>query len=197
MIKALLSIFRDSPNSFEGQKENEKVLLLLRPHFFTIAIRVGFLGLMCLVPVIVGLIFLQYFTAASWLNVFFFLSSVWYLGLWLAIFYALTIYTLNTVIITDSRIIDSDQYGLFDRKISELHSHRIQDVSIHTNGLIETFLQFGDVTVQTAASEKQFVFHQVPRPDIVKDVIMQVTAAKHTGIKATTPAGSTVNNPGI
>lgn len=194
MIKPLFSIFSESVNSFEGQKEGEKVLLLLRQHLFNVSVRVGFFGLACLVPIIVGAMFLSYISTYGWLDFFLFVSSVWYLGLWLAIFHALTLYTLNTVIITDSRIIDSDQRGLFNQKISELHSHRIQDVSIHTNGFVETLLHFGDVTVQTAASEKHFVFHQIPRPDRVKDIIMQITASSHTGVKASLETKKTENH---
>ncbi|MDO8589830.1 MAG: PH domain-containing protein [bacterium] len=184
MIKSLFSIFQESANSFEGQKEGEKVLLLLRQHLFNVSVRVGFFTVAGLVPVVAGSMFLSYISAYGWLDFFLFVSSIWYLGLWLAIFHVLTIYTLNIVIITDSRIIDSDQRGLFNQKISELHSHRIQDVSTHTNGFVETMLRFGDVTVQTAASEKHFVFHQIPRPDKVKDIIMQITASSHTGVKA-------------
>ncbi|OGE80649.1 MAG: hypothetical protein A2660_01000 [Candidatus Doudnabacteria bacterium RIFCSPHIGHO2_01_FULL_45_18] len=184
MIRSLLSIFRESTNSFEGQKDDENIVLLLRRHPFTIYIRIGFYVLAFLVPIVAGVMFYSYLSVHNWFDTFFFVSSIWYLGLWLAVFHSLTLYTLNTVLITDRRIIDSDQHGLFNRETSELHSNRIQDVSTHTNGMIETFLQFGDVTVQTAASEKQFVFHQVPRPDKVKDVIMQMTASKHTGVKA-------------
>lgn len=183
MIKSFFSTFRDSPNSFEGQREGERVILLLRRHPFTILIRIGFFGLACFVPIIVGVMFLSYLLEHEWLNLYLFVSSIWYLGFWLAIFYFLTMYTLNTVTITDHRIIDSDQHGFFNREISELHSHRIQDVSVHTNGIIETFLKFGNVTVQTAASEKQFIFHQIPRPDRVKDVIMQMARSRHSGIK--------------
>jgi uncharacterized membrane protein YdbT with pleckstrin-like domain len=126
---------------------------------------------------------------SPWFDLFLFISSLWYLGFWLLIFYMLAIYTLNTVIITDHRIIESDQRGLFDRKISELHNHRIQDVSTHTNGLIETLLCFGDVTVQTAASEKQFVFRQIPEPETAKDIIMQIAATKNVDMKAANGSG--------
>ena len=183
MIKSFFSIFRESTNSFEGQESDEKVLLLLRQHPFTILIRVGLFCLVSLVPIVVGMAFREYLAANSGFDLFLFVSSLWYLVLWLTIFYALTMYTLNTVIITDHRIIESDQYGLFNRKISELHSYRIQDVTTHTNGLIETVLKFGNITVQTAGSEKQFVFHQIPRPDKVKDVIMQVATSRHSGVK--------------
>lgn len=183
MVKSFLSIFRDSPNSFEGQERNEKVVLLLRQHPFFILIRIGLFGLACLVPVVIGVMFLTYLMTHDWLNLFLFISSTWYLGFWFAIFYSLTMYTLNTVIITDHRIIESDQHGFFNREISELHSHRIQDATTHTNGIIETFLKFGNVTVQTAGAEKQFVFHQIPRPDNVKDVIMRVARSRHSGIR--------------
>lgn len=186
MIRTLYSIFRDSANSFEGQERDEKVVLLLRQHPFVILIRLGLLGLAGLIPIIFGIMFLPYLSAYGWLNLFFFVSSVWFLGLWLIVFYLLTIYTLNTVIITDRRIIDSDQQGFFNRKISELLYRRIQDVSMHTSGVIETFLQFGNVTVQTAASEKQFIFHRVPKPEKVKDVIRRLAAARNSGVKAIT-----------
>ena len=183
MIKTLFSIFRESANSFDGQEKDEEVILLLRRHLFTILLPLALFGLAGFVPVVVGIIFWSYLLAHGWLELFLFISSVWFLGFWLAIFYSLTIYTLDTVIITDRRIIDSDQRGLFNRKISELHGHRIQDVSTHTNGLIETILKFGDITVQTAASEKQFVFHQMPRPERVKDVIMQIARSRDSGVK--------------
>ena len=183
MIKRLLSIFRDSPNSFEGQEKEERVVLLLRQHPFTILVSLTFFGLAGLAPIVVGVIFWSYLSVHGWLHLYLFVSSIWFSGLWLAIFHSLTMYTLNTVIITDRRVIDSDQHGLFNRKISELHSHRIQDVSVHTNGIIETFLRFGDVTVQTAGSEKQFVFHQIPQPDRVKNVIMQMARSRDSGVK--------------
>lgn len=183
MIQSLFDIFQDSTNSFEGQDNDEKVVLLLRRHPFTILIKIAFFVLAALIPIILGAIFGQYLLASHWFNLFLFGSSLWYLALWLAVFYALTIYLLNTVIITDKRLIESEQLGLFNRKISELHHYRVQDVSTHTNGLIETFLKFGDVTVQTAAAEQQFVFHQIPRPDKVKGVIMRTAHARRSGIK--------------
>ena len=194
MIQHFLSIFRESSNSFEGQEKDERVIMLLRQHPFTILIRVAFFGLACLVPIVLGTIFFSSLEARSLLNLFFFVSSLWYLGLWFAIFYSLAMYSLNTVIITDHRIIESDQHGFFNRQISELHSHRIQDVSAHTNGVIETFLKFGNITVQTAGSEKQFIFKQIPKPEQVKDTIMQIADARNSGVVPATMAGKGVNN---
>ena len=183
MFKKFFAIFFESPNSFNGQEKDEKVLLLLRRHVFTILAPLSLFFLIGLVPIVAGTFFMSYIITYKLVALFFFLSSVWYLVLWIAIFYSLTIYTLDTVIITDHRIIDNDQRGLFYRSVSELHSHRIQDVSTYTNGLIETLLKFGDITVQTAGSEKQFVFRQIPDPDKVKDTIMQIAHSRDSGVK--------------
>jgi len=183
MVNELISIFKNSANHFDGQEPNEKVLLLLRRHPFTILLRIIFLGLASLIPVVIGAAFMALLESNGWLTLFLLISSLWYLALWISAFYALMMYTLNTVIITDKRIIDSDQHGFFHREISELHSSRIQDVSIKTSGVLETFFKFGDVTVQTAASEKKFVFHEMPEPENVKDTIMKLA---HTQRSETT-----------
>lgn len=194
MIKSLFSIFKESANSFEGQKEGEEILLLLRRHLFTIYVRIGFYIFLALVPIVLWFVFGSLISEHSASTLFFFVSSIWYAGLWLALFHSLTMYTLDTVLVTNRRIIDSDQHGLFNREVSELTGSRIQDISSHTNGMIETFLQFGDVMVQTAGSEKQFIFKQIPNPERVKDIIMQMTASNHTGVKAKTLPKEPVHN---
>lgn len=175
MIRAIFSLFKDSPNSFSGQRVGEEILLLLRRHYFTIIVRLSFYLIGAVIPFLIGKAFLSYLSTYGFSDLFYFLSAIWFMFLWLAIFHTLTIYSLSTVTVTNERIIDSDQHGLFNRKIAELNNNRIQDVSIHVNGIIETVMKFGDVTVQTAASERQFVFHQVPEPDRVKDTITQIT----------------------
>lgn len=184
MISEFFSILKSSTNSFDGQERHEKVVMLLRRHIFTILAPLILFFLVALIPIIIGVLAKERIVDAGISDLYLFLSSVWYLGLWISVFHSLTIYTLNTVIITDHRIVESDQHGFFNRQVSELHSHRIQDVSIHTNGVIETMLGYGNITVQTAGSEKQFVFHQIPHPDKVKDVIMQITSSRDSGVKS-------------
>jgi hypothetical protein len=94
--------------------------------------------------------------------------------LWFIIFYALTMYTLDYWIVTDERIIDNKQNGFFDRTISELDLSSIQDVKVNLTGLIPTFLNFGYVEIQTAARDKHFIFEDVPKPQDVKDIVMDL-----------------------
>ena len=176
-MKSFFSIFRESNNSFEGEEGGEKVVLLLRRHPFFILVRLFFFALLILLPIAVGISFLPFLYSHSIIGVFFFASSIWYLFIWSGIFYSLTMYTLDVWIITDRRIIDSTQHGFFSRTISELHLTRIQDISVQTRGVIQTFFKFGDLQVQTAGAEERFRFSQIPHPERVKDEIMKLVSA--------------------
>ena len=83
-------------------------------------------------------------------------------------------YLLDVWIVTNERIVDSTQQGFFHRTISELHIHRIQDISVSIKGIIRTFFHFGDLQIQTAGEEERFNFSEIASPDVVKDKIMQI-----------------------
>lgn len=177
-MKSFFSIFTESSNHFEGEEDGEKVILLVRRHPFFIIVRLVFFIILILIPITIDALFLPFLHTNNILDLFFFISSVWYLFLWSGIFYSLTMYTLDVWIVTDRRIIDSLQHGFFNRTISELHLTRIQDISVQTEGIIQTILHFGDLQVQTAATEEKFKFSQIPNPVKVKDEIMRLASSQ-------------------
>lgn len=179
ILKSILNIFKESKNHFEGEETSEEVVLLIRRHPFFILIRLFFFFILVLIPIAIISIFSSFIYSHHIFNLFLFASSIWYLFIWSGIFYALTMYTLDVWIVTDRRIIDSLQHGFFHRTISELHLSRIQDISVQTQGVIQTFLHFGDLQVQTAGAEEKFKFSQIPDPVKVKDEIMKL-ASSHT-----------------
>ncbi len=183
MNRKFLSLFTETHNDFQGQEENEKIILNLRQHPFVLAYPALLIFLSAFLPLLVKLAFPDIFTKAETGELFLFLSSLWYTALWLFGFYILTMYALNTVIITDRRIVENEQIGLFNRRVAELHLYRVQDVATHTEGFIETLLSFGTVSVQTAAEEREFVFKRVPHPERIKDAIMQAVNAHRTNLK--------------
>jgi hypothetical protein len=154
------------------------VLLTVRQHWFTILLPLLVYAFLAVVPMALWAYFAPAIAAKGLVTEYFFVVSVWYLLLWMATFYSLTMYILNVIIITDERIIDNHQLGFFDRKVSELHIHKVQDVSVHTRGIIETLLHFGDLMVQTAAEEREFIFKDLPHPDEIKDIIMRAVASR-------------------
>lgn len=167
------SIFTRSLFTFEGKNPYEETLTLLYRHWFVLLGRmIGFLALLILPIVIIKFInpFIVRFGLTGLITelVWLYLLTIWY-----AFFYMLTMYLLDVWVVTDHRIIDSKQKGYFNRTVSELNLEKIQDVSVHVRGFIQTLLNFGDVEIQTAGTEQNFVFKQVPYPGRVKDLIMQ------------------------
>lgn len=177
MIKRLLQIFNESNRHFEGQEPDEKVVLLLRRHPFTVLYPLGLLAFIAVIPLLVWAWFSVPISDMGHASAFWFGTGMLYLALWAQAFYLLTIYALNTVIVTDRRIIENEQLAFFSRTVSELPTYRIQDVSTHTHGLLATMIGFGDIVVQTAASEREFVFKGIADPERVKDLIMATVSA--------------------
>ncbi len=100
-----------------------------------------------------------------------FLGSAWLLIFWMRSMNIWTNYYLDLWIITDKRIIDIDQKSFFHRRISVLLIEKIQDITIETNGFIPTFLNFGDIHVQTAGEELEFVMNGIANPKHVRKIL--------------------------
>ena len=60
---------------------------------------------------------------------------------------------------TNDRIVDIEQHGLFSRTISEVDLFRIQDVTVDIHGIIATLLNYGNLTVKTA-SDNIHIIHR-------------------------------------
>ena len=121
----------------------------------------GLLSLLILLPTAGALAIL--FALITW--IFFFL-------LWID-------YYFDVWIITNKRVVNVEQKGLFNREVSELELERIQDITTDVKGVIPTFLNYGDVYVQTAGKTERFDFADVPDPYGIKDIIMNLQKAKH------------------
>jgi uncharacterized membrane protein YdbT with pleckstrin-like domain len=181
MLSRLFSLFKESTQSFHGQEQGEEVILLLRCHSFTIITPICLIIVLGLLPFALWMTVLHSYRGIS-AELFWFGTSLWYLMLWAFLFYFTTLYALNTVILTDRRLIDNVQEGFFKRRVSELNTYRVQDVTTNINGVIETFLNFGDIVVQTAASEREFVFRNIANPEEIKDKIMKVVIAHQSKV---------------
>lgn len=103
-------------------------------------------------------------------------TSIYLMSIWLFLFSAFLDYYLDLWIVTNDRIMNIEQNGLFGRTISELDLTKIQDVTSEINGIIPTIFNYGDVHIQTAAEEKRFVFEQVPNPHEVRKTIIDLVA---------------------
>lgn len=85
---------------------------------------------------------------------------------------ALTNYYLDIIFVTSKRIIDLDQKGLFSRDVSIAPIEKMQDIKIEVNGIFATMFNFGDLYIQTAGHDKEFVIKGVRRAQEAKDIIL-------------------------
>lgn len=158
--------------------KDEKIILLIRRHPFVIFIKIAVWSFVAIVP----FIFYQFFgqilinflplELVGPISVLF--ISLYYLYIWLFAFFTFVDYYLDVWIVTNSRIIDIEQKGLFNRVVSEQKLYRVQDVTSEIKGFFSTFLNFGNVYVQTAGEQSRFIFKQVPRPSVVAKKITQI-----------------------
>jgi len=167
---------------FSGQKEGEQIILVVRRHWFNIF--ENMFTIFVMIFLLVGsYLFLPLlfpaFTETPFNGLFLFLENLFALITWIFFFLLWIDYYFDVWIITNKRVVNVEQKGLFNREVSELELERIQDITTDVKGVIPTFLNYGDVYVQTAGKTERFDFADVPDPYGIKDIIMNLQKAKH------------------
>lgn len=162
---------------FPSQEPGEKIYLVVRQHWVYLAQRlliwVIFVAFILFFKHYMPTVLPQLFTGTAGLVTGIF-TQVYSLFLVLSLFIIWVLYYLNIQIITDVRIVDIMQEGLFNHTLSELHINRIQDVTSEIKGVLGTLFGFGNVFVQTAGALERFVFNNVPRPNAIEKLILDL-----------------------
>ncbi len=162
---------------FPSQLDNETVYLVVREHWFHLFLKM-------LIPIffIVTLVLFQIY-GQTWAPGLFdgeigvitlLFTRLFMMLIMLTIFLIFVFYYLNIQIITDLRIVDVDQVGLFHHVVSELHIDKIEDVTSEISGVFGTIFNYGDVYVQTAAAVEKFEFTNVPNPSAIEKIILDL-----------------------
>ena len=173
----------DTPKLFPSQQPDEKIILVVREHWFRLFIKIFVVALLSLLPNIAKALLVgssiidRSDTAVGIVNTLF---SVYYLGLLVALFIIFILYYLNLHIVSEERIVDIDQVGLLYHRVSELNIETIEDVSSQTKGLFGNFLNYGTVFIQTAGATERFQFENVPNPESIATIILGLYE-KHSG----------------
>ncbi len=167
------------PNKlFPSQQPNEKIILVVREHWFRLFIKYFVVAILMAMPFIISQLFGDQFNpipdtdrgnAVSSL-----LLQFYYIFLGIATFVIWILYYLNLHIVSEQRIVDIDQVGLLNHMVSELNVETIEDVTGHTVGLFGNLLDYGTVYIQTAGTTERFEFDKVPHPGHIASVILQV-----------------------
>lgn len=168
---------------FEGQKSEEEIILVVHRHWFNILEQMFFIFGLLLLLIGGFLYFPSLFPVLGsplFNSLFVFAENIFAMFIWIIFFLIWVDYYLDVWIITNLRVVNIEQKGLFSRTVSELELSRIQDVTTEVLGIIPTFLNYGDVFVQTAAETERFIFRQVPDPYGIKDQLMKLQKQRTT-----------------
>lgn len=159
-----------------NRKSYERVVFVLRRHPITfIPIFALFLVLLA-VPVAVYLlisnIYPHLLSEGMLYPVAVVLGSIYCLSVYLLFYIHFIDYYLDSWVVTNDRLIDIEQLGLFHRTTTELDLYQIQDVTTKVAGMFATLFHYGNVTVATASSNQQIIFHNVPHPDHIREQLI-------------------------
>ncbi len=173
----IFSAFSVMPDAirFEGETQDEQVLLLLRAHVITnvkwILVTIGLI----LVPLII-------FPVLASLNMLsgvgggtgFVFTIFWLLATFTYAFVNFLYWFFNVYIVTNERVVDIDWYSIIYHQTNSTRISRIQDVSSSRIGVFASMFDFGNVHIQTAAEESNFEFMNVPHPNLVSQKIQDL-----------------------
>lgn len=167
-------------------RPNETLAFLLRRHWMMIVRRIILYVLAFLVPFILFVMFRDALLPpladrTSGGVVLVMGASLYYVFLGVYAFHAWLDYSLDVWVVTNERILNIEQHGLFSRVTAELPLDAIQDVTVEVHGALPTLLQYGDVHIQTAAETPRFLFDDVSKPAEVASAILELHDRRKKG----------------
>ena len=174
------TIIAMSDKYFEDQFDDEEVLFVFRKH--PVVMRKGLV--VCMFGPLIGVLPATFNPdlGFGWffggLGVGVLLGVLLYLPSWIAWYF-------SVFIITDQRLIQITQKGLFHRSVVDMGLGQIQMVNYQIVGLEQTLLGFGTIMMQTLVGD--LVIHDIHHPGHIQKKLLQVL--RDQGIMA-------VNSPG-
>ncbi|MFA7309038.1 MAG: PH domain-containing protein [Patescibacteria group bacterium] len=161
---------------FATQGEDEEVRVVLNKHVFVLLKEIWLPIVLCLTA-FCGMLFYFYVP-------YFFLVSFACFVLFLTwIFYGYFVWSRDRFIITNRRIIDFEQSGLFRTSQKEAGYDKIQDVTVDIKNIFGSLFNFGSVSISTA-SNTTLVLADIKKPVEVQKIIfslMQEYASQNNG----------------
>ncbi|MBC7746819.1 PH domain-containing protein [Pedobacter sp.] len=157
---------------FEGQREGETVLFIFRRHI--IAMRKGFYALA--IPFVIASMPFLIFPQTFWL--FWVAMGGFALGL-LLFFYHWLGWFYSIFIVTDQRIQQTSQTGLFGKTVIDLSLSKIQNISYNIPGFTGEILGFGTIVLQTYVGD--MVIDKVEHPDKIYNKLQDAVHANGGG----------------
>ncbi len=161
---------------FDTQSDSEQVLLVLRSHPIT------------LFPVFINGLFLFFilffsnFFIASFLTI----PQVLFINCFILVFignylwFGFLNWYFNVGIISNHRVVDVDFNAVLFKEVTYTLISHIEDVTAKTGGFLESLFKFGNLFIQTAGTETNTEFLNIPHPSSAAKIINGLIQQKDT-----------------
>ncbi len=161
--------------NFETQSVDEKIILLLRAHPIT-QISWIFNSLIFFV-LIFGLNFITHsffnINQKIFINFFAFFSVFSY------VWFNFLSWFFNVGVITSERVVDIDFHMVLYKEVTATRLGKIEDITAKTGGYIASLFDFGNVFIQTAGTQANIEFINIPHPSKVVDTVNNLIRKNH------------------
>jgi len=159
---------------FENQSATEEILLMVRAHPLT--------QILCLFNCLVVMIFLllidYFFGFYFTFNQLFFFNLLVITILFNYLWFNFLAWYFNLGIITNERIIDVDFSSVLYKEVTTAYYQKIEDVTVKTGGFFASIVDYGNIFIQTAGTEANIEFMNIPKPGLVAETINDLIKKK-------------------
>ena len=167
----LFHSFCVSPSTkFEGQNDSEVVILRLRAHPITQLYWVVNTSVLALTVILLNFLVPNFLEINQ--IIFFNLFAV---GIVFAYFWFNLIgWFFNVGIITNQRIIDIDLSSVLYKEVTTALLKKVEDVTSRSGGFFSAVFDYGNIFVQTAGTEANVEFINIPKPSEAVKIINEL-----------------------
>ena len=172
---ALYSYCLNPQIKFDTHEEGEEIYLLLRSHPFT-QINWVLSSIFFFILLFVLNFFIQSFFNLGQIfiiNLFFIVFTLSY------IWFNIINWYFNVGIVTGRRVIDIDFYAVLYKEITVAQLSHIEDVTVKSGGYFKSLFDYGSIFIQTAGTEANVEFIDVPHPSEAAQIINKLLSKKN------------------
>jgi len=160
---------------FSGKVDDEEVILFMRAHIVTNVPWILLVIILLILPItVVPVLFSMGALPTLSIGVSIVLTLFWYLGIFSYSLLKFLYWCFNVYIVTNERVVDVDWYSVINRDVTTAQIRQIQDVKGIQSGVFAGIFDFGIVYIQTAGTEPNFEYTNVPHPQLVVKKIQEL-----------------------
>lgn len=149
------------------------VLLRVRRHWAYLTWAMAKLGAAALAPIAVLLAAVALITGLDGRagQIAGLLSAIWFVIWAVRAYFTWYRYNNDLWVVTDQRIVDSTKHHWFHHRMASADLDDVEDIAIRREGVFATAFNFGDVHLQTAGEQANFILSGIPGPGDVLALI--------------------------